>query len=192
MNSKINLSAIRDPEGIQIKHIQDSLEINKVVELKPGSTLCDVGTWGWFPLLPIAMTNHGVTCTGIDATRKKIDAINEMIKELDIPNAHAVWSRAEDHKEVYDYVTARAVGYIDKLLPQIHHLTKHWGYLILYKQYTMEESEDIKNFSKDYGFRIKKIHKYTLFAWDIPRIIYVLKKIDTIALYKKIYINRAK
>lgn len=44
INSHTNLSAIRDPEGIQVKHIQDSLEINKVLVLKPGLTLCDVGT----------------------------------------------------------------------------------------------------------------------------------------------------
>jgi 16S rRNA G527 N7-methylase RsmG len=42
INSHTNLSAIRDAEGIQIKHIQDSLEINKILKLKPKSTLCDV------------------------------------------------------------------------------------------------------------------------------------------------------
>ena len=46
MNSHTNLSAIRDAEGIWTKHIQDSLEINKVLVLKPGLTLCDVGTGG--------------------------------------------------------------------------------------------------------------------------------------------------
>lgn len=176
MNSKINLSAIRDAEGIWTKHIQDSLEVNKALSLKPWSTLCDVGTWGGFPLLPIAMTNPEIRCTGIDATRKKIDAINEMIRLLRIPNAHALRTRAEDHKEEYDYVTARAVGYIDKLMPQIHHLIRKWGYLVLYKQYTPEESEDIGHFSKKFGFTIRKRHAYTLFEGDIPRILYVLKK----------------
>jgi len=51
----------------------------------------------------------------------------------------ALWTRAEDHKETYDYVTARAVGYIDKLLPQIYHLIKRGGYLILYKQNTQKK-----------------------------------------------------
>ena len=46
MNSRTNLSAIRDPEGIWVKHIQDSLEINKALVFKPESTLCDVGTGG--------------------------------------------------------------------------------------------------------------------------------------------------
>jgi len=44
INAHTNLSAIRDPEGIQIKHINDSLEINKIQHFKPKSTLCDIGT----------------------------------------------------------------------------------------------------------------------------------------------------
>lgn len=177
INSHTNLSAIRDPEGIQVKHIQDSLEINKVLILKPGLSLCDVWTGGWFPLLPIAINNPELQCTGIDSTRKKIDAINEMITNLKIPNAKAIWGRAEEHKEQYDYVTARAVGYIDKLLPRVNHLVKKWGRLILYKQYTPEEAQDIAHFGKRFRFVIQKKHKYKLFDWDIERIIYVLKKI---------------
>ena len=177
INSHTNLSAIRDPEGIQVKHIQDSLEINKALILKPGSTLCDVGTGGGFPLLPIAISNPEIQCIGIDSTRKKIDAVNEMITNLQIPNAKAIRTRAEAYKEQHDYVTARAVSYIDKLLPQIHHLVKKGGKLILYKQYTPEESQDIIHFGKRYRFVVQKKHRYQLFDGDIPRIIYVLKKI---------------
>lgn len=177
INSHTNLSAIRDPEGIQVKHIQDSLEINKALVLKPGLTLCDVGTGGWFPLLPIAISNPKIQCTGIDSTRKKVDAVNEIINNIKIPNAKALRIRAEEHKEEYDYVTARAVSYIDKLLPQVHHLVKKWGRLILYKQYSPEESQDIIHFGKKYRLVVQKKHKYQLFDWDIPRIIYVLKKI---------------
>ncbi len=177
INSRTNLSAIRDPEGIWVKHIQDSLEINKALVFKPGSTLCDVGTGGWFPLLPIAINNPELQCIGIDSTRKKIDAINEMIDSLKIPNAKALRTRAEDHKEQYDFVTARAVGYIDKLLPQVHHLVKKGGRLVLYKQYSPEESQDIVHFGKKYRFVVQKKHTYKLFEEDIQRVIYVLKKI---------------
>ena len=176
-NSQINLSAIRDPEGIRTKHIQDSLEINKALTLTPGSTLCDVGTGGWFPLLPIAISNPEIQCTGIDSTRKKVDAVNEMISKLKITNAKAVRTRAEEYKEEYDYVTARAVSYIDKLLPRVHHLVKKGGQLILYKQYTPEESQDIVYLGKKYRLVVQKKHKYKLFDGDIQRIIYVLKKI---------------
>jgi 16S rRNA G527 N7-methylase RsmG len=33
-NKQINLSAIRDEEGVMIKHIQDSLELEKIIEWK--------------------------------------------------------------------------------------------------------------------------------------------------------------
>ncbi len=185
INSHTNLSAIRDPEGIWIKHIQDSLEINKALQLKPGSTLCDVGTGGGFPLLPIAISNPEVQCTGIDSTKKKVDAVNEMIEKLHISNAAAIRTRAEDYKKKdsdpswtgFDYVTTRAVGYIDKLLPRVHHLVKKGGKLVLYKQYTPEESQDIVYIGKRYRFVVQKKHRYKLFDGDIQRIIYVLKKV---------------
>ncbi len=62
INSHTNLSAIRDPEGIQIKHINDALEINNIQHFRPKTTLCDVGTGGGFPLLPIAITNPEIQC----------------------------------------------------------------------------------------------------------------------------------
>lgn len=100
-----------------------------------------------------------------------------MTTNLNISNAKALRTRAEDHKKQYDYVTARAVSYIDKLLPQIHHLVKKGGRIILYKQFTSEESQDIIHFGKKYHFIVQKKHKYQLFDGDIQRIIYILKKI---------------
>lgn len=147
--------------------------------LHPNTTLCDVGTGWGFPLLPIAITHPEIQCTGIDSTRKKIDAINEMITNLKIPNAKALRTRAEEYtpEEWFDYVTARAVSYIDKLLPQVHHLVKKGGRLILYKQFSAEECQDIIHFGKKYRFVVQKKHKYKLFEEDIERIIYILKKI---------------
>ena len=34
-NAQLNLSAIRDEEGILVKHIQDSLEVNKILTFPP-------------------------------------------------------------------------------------------------------------------------------------------------------------
>jgi 16S rRNA G527 N7-methylase RsmG len=45
-NSKINLSAIRDADDIFTKHILDSLELTKIINLADYRTLCDIGTGG--------------------------------------------------------------------------------------------------------------------------------------------------
>jgi len=48
-NAQVNLSAIRDPEGVYLKHIFDSLELLNVpvmqdILMKPGVAIADVGT----------------------------------------------------------------------------------------------------------------------------------------------------
>ncbi len=43
-NSQINLSAIRDAEGVYVKHVLDSLELLKIFSFVPGQIVCDLGT----------------------------------------------------------------------------------------------------------------------------------------------------
>lgn len=86
INSQLNLSAIRDEEGVYTKHIMDSLELTQVLDLSQYGTLCDVGTGGGFPLLTLSKYKNDnsfqLQLTGLDARRKKIDAINQMIEKL--------------------------------------------------------------------------------------------------------------
>lgn len=99
-----------------------------------------------------------------------------MITTLALPNVKAIRTRAEDHTQQYEYVTARAVGYIDKLLPQLYHLIQPQGLLILYKQYTKEEEQDIKTICKKYHMKLQKKHTYTLYEHDITRVLYIIQK----------------
>lgn len=128
INSQINLSAIRDADGVYVKHILDSLELTKVIDLTQSKTLCDVGTGGGFPLLALSQHNrehnHKMKFFGVDARRKKVDAINDLIKQLELTDTKAIWTRAEEHKQTYDIVTARAVAYADKIIPRCLPLCK--------------------------------------------------------------------
>jgi len=183
MNGRINLSAIRDAEGVRIKHIMDSLELTKVFPLQDGCKVCDIGTGWGFPLLPLAMTYPKVHFVGIDSTRKKIDAINSMIKDLHIENAQAIWTRSEDYQEQFDVITARAVGYIDKIFTRSYQLLKKGGHYVLYKQVSQEEKADLLQLCKQWnpakdgaGLRLVDEHVYRLFPEDIERVIYIIRK----------------
>ncbi len=179
-NNQINLSAIRDADGVLVKHIKDSIELNKILKIKQWKTICDIGTWGWFPLLPLAMTNPWSSFVGIDARRKKVDAVNDMANKLWLKNIDCIWSRIEDFKKNYntkfDYITARAVWYSDKIIPWSYDLLKKWWLFILYKQYDEAEYQSLLNVCKKYKLDIKQQHKYKLFTWDIERIIYIIKR----------------
>ena len=43
-NKELNLSAIRDAEGVFVKHISDALELNKIWKFEDGQQVIDVGT----------------------------------------------------------------------------------------------------------------------------------------------------
>lgn len=173
-NSQINLSAIRDEESIRVKHIEDSLELNKIFQFQKGQQVCDVWTGGGFPLLPLAITHPEVSFIGIDSVGKKVRAVNEMIADLGLKNVKALWLRAEAYKTQFDVVTVRSVAYIDKLLPSIFHLVKKWGHIVLYKQVSPEEKKDLLVLCKKFALKIKKEHIYTLA--DSERVIYILWK----------------
>lgn len=176
MNTKLNLSAIRDKEWVYYKHILDSLELTKLIQLTDFSSLCDIGTGWWFPLLPLALSYPWLSCTGIDARRKKIDAITTMIDQLWIKNCTALWSRSEDHHHKYDIVTARAVAYADHIIARSLPLCKKNGYICLYKQSDPIERSEIVKQCKQHSLVLQQEHHYSLFAWDIQRVIYILHK----------------
>lgn len=182
-NSRLNLSAIRDAEWVKTKHIMDSLELMKIFPLKDGLKVCDIGTGGGFPLLPLAMSYPKVNFVGIDSTRKKVDAINGMIKELKIMNTKAIRTRIEDYVEQFDVITARAVGYIDKIFSWSYHLLKKGGHYVLYKQFSEQEKTDLLELCKQWnpakdgaGLSLVAEHVYRLFPEDIERVIYVIRK----------------
>lgn len=177
-NKQINLSAIRDEDGVYHKHILDALEIENVFPLLPGMNVCDVWTGGWFPLLPLAIKYPDVHFVGMDSVKKKLDAIQDMANQLDIQNIELLRKRAEECKDrQFDVITARAVAYVDKLLPWTKHLLKQWWCWILYKQVDEAERQDLIRLCGQLNLKLEKRHNYKLFEWDIDRVIYVVRRL---------------
>ncbi len=180
-NKQINLSAIRDEQWVQTKHIKDSLVgldiIKKLFSDKEKISLVDVWTGSWFPLLPLAIEEPNWNFVWIESVWKKVKAVNDMIQELWLENVEVIWTRAEEYKEKqFDIMTARAVAYIDKLLKFTKHLVKKWWYFVLYKLNSKEEYDDILKNCKKYNLKLIKKHPYKLFEDDVARMIYVLQK----------------
>lgn len=176
-NKQINLSAIRDNEWVMIKHIQDSLELEKIIERKEWMTVVDIWTWWWFPLMPLAISHPECNFVGIDSVRKKTIAVEEILGELWVKNVEMVWSRIEEFKnQTFDLVTARAVAYSDKLLNRATPLIKKWWKIALMKQVNDEEKKVLLNEAIKRNLSLEKEHFYQLFDWDINRVIYILWK----------------
>ena len=176
-NKQINLSAIREPDWVRVKHIQDSLELDNVIEWKEWMKIADIWTGWWFPLMPLAISHPECNFVWIDSVKKKTIAVWEILEDLGIKNVEMMRARIEDIKnQTFDLVTARAVAYSDKLLNRATPLVKKWGKIALMKQANDEEKKVLLYTAKKKKLALEKEYNYKLFDWDIERVIYILKK----------------
>jgi len=93
-SKKINLTAIKDPKSVAIKHIIDSL--GPASFAIPMQRVLDVGSGGGFPGLPLKVWNPSMDLTLIDAVRKKISFIQHVIRILKLTGTQAIHGRIED------------------------------------------------------------------------------------------------
>ena len=132
------------------------------------------GEWKTFIDIFLAKNQElNLSFTWLDSVRKKTEAVADMANKLNLHNVHMVWGRAEEHEWRYDVLTARAMSYIDNLLLRCNHIVKKWWYFVLYKMYSEEEERHLNQLCGTYKLAIEKKHIYTLFPWDIQRVIYV-------------------
>ena len=164
-NKKFNLTSVTDPEEIRIRHFEDSLSVLQAIDLK-NQKVVDVGAGAGFPGIPLKIVCPGIKLTLIEATRKKVDFLNHIIKILKLDNTEAIWGRAEDlgkdskYYGKYHVALARAVAKLPDLIKYCLPLLRPNGIFIAMKQDEVEEevNEAKKALEKFYG-TIKEIKK---------------------------------
>ena len=190
-NEKINLTAIIEPKEVILKHFIDSLTISKYIE--NNKTLADVGTGAGFPGIALKIYRSDLKITLVDSLNKRINFLNEVIKELDLKEIKTVHSRIEDfgknkeYREKFDYTTARAVANLSVLSEYLIPIAKIDGKCICMKGSNIEEELNTsKNAIKILGGKIQKIEEFNLPKSDITRNIIIIKKLkNTPAKYPR-------
>ncbi len=119
-NKVMNLTGITEKEEVYLKHFYDSLTITKIIDLNNEETLCDVGTGAGFPGIVLKIFYPNLKITLVDSLNKRINFLNEVIKELNLEKIETVHARMEEYSknniEKFDVVTARAVAQTNFLL----------------------------------------------------------------------------
>ena len=165
-NSKINLMSKNDEKLIFEKHIFDSLSIKLLFDKLDTipNTILDIGTGGGFPSIPVALEYPEIQVTGIDSIQKKINAISNIAKELQIKNIEFIRDRVENIKDKkYDMITSRAVAQASLLIEYAYPPLKKDGYLVLYKSKNVdEEIEKAKPLIRKLHMKISDIIEYSL------------------------------
>lgn len=174
-NEKINLTRITEEKDVYLKHFYDSLTITKEIDLSKVNTLCDVGTGAGFPGIVLKIMYPNLKVILIDSLLKRVNYLNEIIKELELTDINVIHTRGEDYKDKFDVVTSRAVANIEKLVTFTMHLVDKNGVFIAMKGNIDNELTISveKNISKKY--KIVKINKFKLPIEESDRSLVVIK-----------------
>ena len=148
-NKLYNLTSIIEKESVYLKHFYDSLTIVKIIDLN-NESLCDLGTGAGFPGMVLKIMFPNLKVTLIDATLKKCNFLEKVIKELHLENINVINTRVEEYakevREKYDIVTARAVAPLKHLLEYGVPLLKINGTIIAMKGNISEELDGIETY----------------------------------------------
>ncbi|MCG6341896.1 16S rRNA (guanine(527)-N(7))-methyltransferase RsmG [Vibrio fluvialis] len=132
-NKAYNLTSVRDPMEMMVKHILDSIVVSPLLV---GERFIDVGTGPGLPGIPLAIMNPEKSFVLLDSLGKRIRFIKQVLHELKIANVTPVQSRVEDYygEEGFDGVLSRAFASITDMVEWCHHLPRaHTGVFLALK-----------------------------------------------------------
>ena len=195
-NEKINLTAITDPEGIEVKHFLDSclpLSILRLDAAIPqGGSLIDVGTGAGFPGIPMKLIRPDIKLTLLDSLAKRLGFLSEVCSSLGI-EAELIHGRAEDLgrlelREKYDVAAARAVARLSVLCEYCLPLVKPGGSFLALKGSPAEADTEAEAAARGIGLlggKISRVERYSLPGGDSRTLIVIDKLSHTPAKYQR-------
>ena len=124
-NKAYNLTAVRDPSEMLIKHIMDSLVVSPYLV---GNTFIDVGTGPGLPGIPLSIINPDKQFDLVDSLGKRIRFLKQVQFELKLTNIQPIQSRIEEYNEKkFDGVISRAFASLQDMLTWCKHLPNQQG-----------------------------------------------------------------
>lgn len=189
-NKKINLTSITDRKMFLVKHLIDSLTINRFVA--SGKNLIDIGTGAGFPGIPLKIANPNLEVTLIDSINKKLEVIRSIINNMYIGKIDIIHSRAEDlginkeYREKFDFATTRAVAKLNIIVEYMLPFIKIGGKAICMKGPNItEELKEAEKAIKILGGKIEKVEKINLDNEYERSIVIILKEKTTPIQYPR-------
>ena len=132
-NATYNLTAIRDPREMLVKHLLDSLAMH--AHLDGIGNLADLGTGPGLPGIPLAIARPDLQVVLVESNGKKARFLREAVRQLKLGNANVAESRIEafDARGRFDAITARALATLPLILQLGGHLPGPDGRLLAMK-----------------------------------------------------------
>lgn len=180
-NKSFNLTAIKEPDDVTVKHFADCLALFSFVDIPENAKIIDVGTGAGFPSLVLKLARPDIKMTFLDSTRKKLGFIEQVLNANGV-DGEILHMRAEEaaqltaYREQFDFATARAVAALPVLSEYCLPFVKKGGMFISMK--SADSSEEISEATKAINILGGKITEDKVFELveNTPRRIILIKK----------------
>ena len=188
-NSRVNLTAITEPDDIVVKHFLDSISPLPYADIKENARLIDVGCGAGFPGLPILIARPDLEVTFLDSIEKKLKFIDDVLESTSL-FGETVHGRAEvlgadsDFREQFDVATTRAVAPLNVLAEYCLPLVKVGGIYISMKGAEDETALGSKAI-KELGGEIENVVSLKLANGDSRNLIMIRKISQTATKYPR-------
>lgn len=173
---KVNLTAIRDREGIIEKHLIDSVLPLTLTEVQEGAACLDIGTGAGFPAVPMMIYRTDLRFTLLDAQQKRTVYLRQLLERLEL-SAEIVHGRAEElcrkdgYRAACDMVTARAVGSLPLLLGYAQPFLRKGGRFLAMRGSAEEEQDEVEKAMRKLGMVKVEEVRYLLPEGDGRRLV---------------------
>ena len=195
-NQKINLTSLKTPREIIIKHFLDSIScikiINKYIDTE-GISVIDVGAGAGFPGMPIKIICPSIRLSLLEARKKKTIFLQKLTEEMNFQQVKILNGRAEtfgksiDYREKYDIAVSRAVAHLSVLSEYCLPLVRVGGLFIAQKgrSYKEETEKSLKTIQL-LGGELIGVENVRIPFINQERYLLVIKKIkDTPSKYPR-------
>jgi 16S rRNA (guanine527-N7)-methyltransferase len=172
-NTRFNLTAIRSPQEMRIKHFLDSLTCLLALRETPPERLVDVGTGAGFPGIPLKVIYPKMQLTLVESVGKKAEFCRHVVRTLGLSGVEVVQDRAEvlgqspAHREKYDWAVARAVAILPVLAEYLLPLVRVGGGMLAMKG----ESGPAEAHAAEHALRLLGGHLRQLVPVTLPGVV---------------------
>ena len=183
-NQVMNLTAIREPEGVARLHMLDCAALLKYCDFQ-GKTLIDVGTGAGFPGMVLKILAPSLRITFLDSLAKRLDWLTEVYEDLDgVDSITTFHGRAEEFglnkrfRDSFDFATARAVADLRVLCELCLPFVKAGGkFLAMKSTNSDEELSQAAHAIKLLGGRVSAVEDYTIPGTEVTHRLIVIEKL---------------
>ena len=142
-NQRMNLTAVKDYDGVQVRHFLDSLTAAPYLS-EGAESLLDIGAGAGFPGVPLKIVFPQLKLMLVDSVGKKTGFMKHVVEELGLEDVEVHTGRAEDlafhsaARESFDVVVTRGVAVMRVLMELTLPFCRTGGTVMTWKKGELE------------------------------------------------------